>query len=111
MSTELTRKQFEARLVQRASVDPNFKRLLLNEPERAIELEFGEAVPIDVDVFVHEETDDTLHFVIPWNPFTVSEGELSDEDLEIVSGGTLDCVGIVLFSAMCTLNAARSEED
>lgn len=104
MSDELTRKQFESRLVQRASVDNEFRKLLLNNTKQAIKLEFGEQVPNHIDMYVHEEKEDTYHFIVPWNPFTVPDGELSDDDLEIIAGGTYDCRGVHLSTALCTIN-------
>lgn len=100
----MTRKEFETRLVQRATTDRGFKKMLLNDTNQAIKVEFSEHLPNNIEIYVHEENENVYHFVIPWNPFTVSDGQLSDDDLEIIAGGTYDCTGIVLSTALCTIN-------
>lgn len=104
MSDEMTRKQFELRITKRAFEDESFRKLLINDPKKAIQDEFNEQIPDGIKIYVHEETEDTYHFVIPWNPFSNYDDELSDENLEIISGVTYDCTGIVLSTAMCTMN-------
>lgn len=71
-----------AKVVARAWSDADFKARLLDDPASALS-EAGVTVPAHVSVKVFENTSDTFHIVLPEAP----ENELSDEDLEKVSGG------------------------
>jgi hypothetical protein len=70
--------------------DPAFKQRLLADPKSALREE-GVQVPEGLDVRVHENTDRVLHIVLPQEPEAV---ELSDEDLEDISGGTGATAGV-----------------
>lgn len=107
MSEELTRKEFESRLIQRACEDAAFKKMLVKDAKAAIKQEFGENIPKDMTISIHEEEANTYHFVIPWNPFRARDDELSDDDLEFIAGGTYDCTDVILHSAMCTVTKHR----
>jgi len=72
-----------AKVVARAWNDEAFKARLLSDP-RAVLTEAGVEVPAGVTVKAVENTKDTLNLVVPQAP---AEGEISDEDLERVSGG------------------------
>lgn len=105
MTQEMTRKEFESRIIKRATENEKFRSLLLQDAKQAIKDEFSEEIPASIEIYVHDEKDDTYHFVIPWNPFSnLVDEELSDDHLEVISGGTYDCSGIILSTAMCTLN-------
>lgn len=105
MTQEMTRREFESRIIKRANEDETFRKMLLQDPKQAIMHEFDEQIPSSIEIYVHDEKDDTYHFVIPWNPFSNSDdAELSDDQLEEIAGGTFDCTGIILSTAMCTLN-------
>jgi hypothetical protein len=52
---------------------------------------------------VHEESENSLHFVIPMKPKS-NLGELSDEDLERIAGGT-DVVVITTVIGAITIAA------
>lgn len=103
MTNEILRKAFDSRIINRAKKDEAFRKLLLENPKQAIQVEFNEAIPDSIKIFVHEETEDTYHFVISWNPFMFEEG-ISDQQLEIISGGTFDYTDVVISTTMCTTN-------
>lgn len=99
---EMTRKEFEQRLIERSKSDSDFRQTLLTEPKKAIEMEFGETIPDNIAIEVHENTDRVRHFVLPWNPLVSESEELSDDELEYVAGGVFDCTGVVLATVLCT---------
>ena len=74
----------EARLVAKAWNDDEFKQALLRNPKATVEKELGKKLPDDVEIHVHEQTATKLHLVLTDKP---QEAELSDADLEAVSGG------------------------
>jgi hypothetical protein len=78
----LSRGQAERRVQERAASDPDFRAELKANPRAALESELGVPIPEQVSVQVHEESFSELHLVLP-----PSEEELSDADLEMVSGG------------------------
>ena len=88
MITEATdiRRNLETNLIQKAWKDPQFKRDVVSNPKGMLEQHLGKKLPLDLKIIVHEEDAHTLHFSIPPPPSNLSE--LSDEDLERVSGGT-----------------------
>jgi hypothetical protein len=72
----------ERRLLERAQKDDAFRRLLRSNPRQAVEQELGVQIPHNVELHVHEETEDTFHLVLP------PAGHLSEAQLEAVSGGS-----------------------
>ena len=55
---------------------------------KAVLAEYGIDVPDGIDVNVVENTDNTVHITMPQAP--AGDGELSDEELSNVAGGTKD---------------------
>ncbi len=83
------------KIIKRAWDEAEFKARLLSDPEEALKEE-GIEVPEGVTVTVVENTKSAVHLVIPMRP----EQELSDEQLEKVSGGSFwGDVGRVLGAA------------
>jgi hypothetical protein len=83
MSQEtLSRKDLEARLIAKAQADEPFRQALLSNPRATIEKELGGTMPEGFQVKVVEETANTLYLVLP-----TAEGQLSETDLDAVSGG------------------------
>ena len=72
------------KVIAKAWREPAFKAKLIADP-RAILAEAGVSIPADVTVKVLEDTTTHLHFVLPPKP----TGQLSDEALDKVAGGTL----------------------
>jgi predicted secreted hydrolase len=83
----------EAVLVKRAWKDPQYKAELLANPKAKIRDEFGVAFKEDVKIEVFAETPTDMHIVIPKTVLSQDaaearlEDELSQEDLDVVSGG------------------------
>jgi hypothetical protein len=82
----LTRRDLEARLVEKCWKDPDFQRDVVADPKATFERHFGQKLPENVAIHIHEEDANTLHFSIPPAPTNMSE--LSEEELERVAGGT-----------------------
>jgi len=81
------RKQLEEKLIAKAMKDENFRKNLLENPKAAIEDETGIKIPEAVNLKVVEEDPATFFLILPpiINPET--EDELSEAELEMVSGG------------------------
>ena len=62
--------------------DPNLKHSLLNHPEETLS-KLGFKPPHNQSVKIHENTQDTLHLVIPQKPDT----QLTDEALAHIVAG------------------------
>jgi hypothetical protein len=92
-----TRAEIERRLIQRSMEDEDFRQKLLDEPKAAVEQELGTQLPEGIEVRVLEESADTIYLVLP--PATKQGDELSDQQLDAVSGGgstwqwSPDCTG------------------
>jgi hypothetical protein len=73
-------------VLERATVDREFRQQLLADPRRAILERFGVSIPAAFNVrFV--EKDDGVDALIVLPDFRRPDGELSDGDLDAVSGG------------------------
>ena len=93
VAKDVTRRELETRLVEKAWKDPAFRKDIVKDPKGMLEKHMGQKLPEQVRIFVHEEDANTLHFSIPSPPSNLIE--LSDEDLERVAGGTDIVVGPV----------------
>jgi hypothetical protein len=80
------RKNAEAAIVKRAWSDPTFRANLLKDPKGTLE-KAGVRFPNGATVVIHEEAANTFHYVLPQVPST--SGELSEAELETVSGGPI----------------------
>lgn len=80
---EEQRSKHEARLLQRAARDPEFRRQLLADPRSAIETELGYRLPESVEIRAVEETPNLVYLVLP----AQDTDELSEVQLEALSGG------------------------
>ncbi|MEO8624657.1 MAG: hypothetical protein ABI625_26480, partial [bacterium] len=82
------RKTLDA-ILERASIDSEFRRLLIADWRRAIHQSFGIVVPQKFRMrFVERDADVDALIVLP--DLKHREGELSDGDLENVAGGVND---------------------
>ena len=82
----ISRRELEEKIVARAWTDEEFRRKFVVDPKGQFESHLGTKLPEALTITVHEETPDSLHFVIPDKPKGKLD-ELSDEDLEKVAGG------------------------
>ncbi|MGF1471332.1 MAG: NHLP leader peptide family RiPP precursor [Rubrobacteraceae bacterium] len=81
--------EMRRRLIQRSVEDEEFRQRLLADPRATIEQEVGASLPEELEIRCVEETPDTVYLVLPPNPQVSAEGgELSDEQLEAVAGGS-----------------------
>jgi Nitrile hydratase, alpha chain len=105
-----SRRELEARLLDKAWKDPAFRRALLEDPRGAIERELQVELPAGVGLTVLEETPTQRYLVLP--PAGSGEGgALSDAELEAVAGGDPPsgqtvptyCEGQSCYTAYCHL--------
>jgi DNA-binding NarL/FixJ family response regulator len=83
-ATPRTRRVIEAELTLKAWRDPVFKQLLRADPKQALASEYGIELPAHIDLRLVEETVNHLYLRLP---FVSIDPELSDEQLQQVSGG------------------------
>ena len=83
----IKRAEVERTLVQRSREDEDFRRRLLDDPKAAVEQEFGTRLPESVEVHAVEESAQSIYLVLP-SASPLGQGELSDQDLEQVAGGS-----------------------
>lgn len=90
--SEHSRADFEERIIQLASQNPEFREQFLRDPKGALSKVLGAKLPEEFNIVVHEEDANTLHFVLP-----ASGDELSRSELAMASGGVCwsDCVYVV----------------
>jgi Nitrile hydratase, alpha chain len=84
----ISRAEFERRLINRSLEDETFRQRLLDEPKAAVEQELGSGLPESIEVRVVQESQDTIYLVLPSRAAVAQGTELSDQDLEKVSGGS-----------------------
>lgn len=85
-----SRNELVEKVIEKAWRDEAFKAQLLKDPAAALQ-QLNIPIPPGANVQVHEENANTLHLVIPQDP---AKTQLSDQDLDAVSGGgTLDSWG------------------
>ena len=81
------RKQLEERLIVKATKDETFRKNLLASPRETLETEFGINIPDAVNIKVLEEDQNSFYLVLPPIINSETEDELSEAELEMVSGG------------------------
>ncbi|MBO3462768.1 NHLP leader peptide family RiPP precursor [Aetokthonos hydrillicola Thurmond2011] len=79
----------ESLIISKAWVDENFKQEVLSNPKAVIARELNTQIPDGVEVKVLEETPTTYYLSLPMKPSVSAEGELSDQELEAVAGGSI----------------------
>ena len=79
----------------RESVErPGVQRQVVADPKGMLEKHLGRTLPPNLTITVHEEDSNTLHFSLP--PAASSVSELSDDELEKVSGVTEVIVDVAI---------------
>jgi hypothetical protein len=84
MSQRKDRSTVEAEVLARAARDSEFRQALLADAPAALNRTFGIKLPSDVKLHVVEESSANRYLVLPAS----SDGKLSDEELDAVSGGS-----------------------
>ncbi len=75
------------RLVEKAATNSEFRELLVRDPNKAVEDEFGITVPKGFSIKVHEQSSTEAHLVLP------PVSRLEDEDLRTIAGSGGACWG------------------
>ena len=78
--TVKTPDEMQAKVVDRAAEDTDFRARLRNGPKEAVEQELDVTVPAPLSIEVHEEDGTTVHLVVP------PDSKLSESDLQAVTG-------------------------
>ncbi len=86
----LTRTELDSLIRERLAADPDFRKNLKENPRATVQGLISIPLPEAVTIEVHEETLAHLHLVIP---AAGTGGELTDDALELVAGGTDICWG------------------
>ena len=81
------RKQLEQQLIEKAMKDESFRKQLIENPCAAIEAVTGMKIPETIKIKVLEEDPQTVYLVLPFIHSVDNEMELSEADLQAVSGG------------------------
>jgi hypothetical protein len=90
--------------------DDAFKKRFLTEPKKVL-AEYGMDVPDALNVRVVENTDDTMHLTLPARPpKPTGAGELSDNQLDAVSGGAGTAIKVspTIIRKLNTMNIATT---
>ena len=69
-------------IISIAMHDRFFREELVNNPKETLERELGITFPPEVAVVVHEDTETTIHLVLPLKPKTGSLMEISYAEFE-----------------------------
>jgi hypothetical protein len=94
----------EVQAIAKAKEDPAFKQLLLTNPKAAIEQEIGQTLPANLEIEVVQQTKHKLYMILPLEKDEIQTQELSDRELEAVSGGTgWSCVSITISVVTATV--------
>ena len=71
-------------VVAQALGDEGFRQQLLDDP-RGVLREAGLTVSEEIEVVVHENTEDTVHFVLPATPAPSEELDIDEVDIVLIA--------------------------
>ncbi len=80
------RQQLEQQLIEKSMKDESFRKQLIKNPSAAIEAETGMKIPETMNIKVLEEDPKTFYLLLPYVHIKNSEMELTEAELESVSG-------------------------
>lgn len=86
-------------LAQKAWESSTFKEQLINNPVSTIESVTGQNMSPDAKFIVEDQTDDSVIYLNIPRKLDMDTLELSDEQLEMVSGGTVDGISATAWAA------------
>lgn len=92
------RKRLEAMVIRKAILDTDFRALLKKDPREAIQQFLEGSLPSSINVKIVEEDPSTMVIALP-KVLSSGIGELSDDDLERVTGGVFCSVGKISLSS------------
>lgn len=92
------KQQLEQHIIEKAMKDEQFRVKLQANPKEAIEQELGFRIPDQLKVQVLEENANTFYLVLPADKKSENTDELTEYELEAVSGGQAFYTG----NALCT---------
>ncbi len=81
------RKELQQRIIEKASTDNDFRKRLIEAPKDTLEQELGIVIPNSIQVKVLEEDAHTFYLLLPAVMDESWDGELTEAELEGVSGG------------------------
>ncbi len=81
------RKHLEQQIIEKAMKDESFRIQLIEDPKFILEQEMGIIIPDTFNIKLLEEDAQTFYLVLPAKINPGSEDELTEADLEMVSGG------------------------
>ena len=77
----MTQAEMQAKIIERAGEDGEFRAQLLADPRATIHELIGATLPDEIDVRVHEESATSFHLVLP------PDSRLTEEEMSQVFGG------------------------
>ncbi len=99
----------EFQIISKSKEDATFKQQLLSNPKATLEQELGQPLPEDLEIEVVQQTPHKLYIVLPLEMDQLAQAqaqELSEEELEAVSGGS----GLACTIALTQLALAATKE-
>ena len=93
-------------LALRAWESSAFKEQLIENPVSTIELVTGQKMQPDINVVVEDQTDTSKVYLNIPRKIDINELELTDEQLEMVAGGTDLVLGFLVGAAIVTCGTA-----
>lgn len=75
------RDYINAEFISRAWRDQTFRADLIRDPRGVVERELGVHLPEHIQIQIHQETSDTLHFILPPPPAALKDAVIGPFDL------------------------------
>ena len=72
-------------IVEKASIDSDFRDQLVSDPKATISGELGITIPENMNVQIHESDMQTVHVALP------PDSNISEEQLEAIAAGLCCC--------------------
>jgi hypothetical protein len=82
------RNHLQNQLIEKAMKDEVFRNALVTSPKATLEEEFKMKIPESLNIKILEEDANTIYLILPPPLDIGTSDELSESELELVSGGT-----------------------